>query len=185
MEFNFLDLNSLSHLWAKIVAKINSVVAEKATKVVSSSTNGNIKVNDVETTVYTHPSTHDASVIVEDSTHKFVTDAEKIAWNAKTDSTTVQTMIDDSFSTFVSVEYVKLEESQYDSNGKPTITGESGKKYLVPNGDGTPNKYNEWIYIPSDRDFELVGAKTLDLSGYIKQSDLVPITNEQIDSITG
>ena len=32
---------------------------------------------------YVHPSTHPATMIVEDSTHKFVTDAQIAAWNAK------------------------------------------------------------------------------------------------------
>lgn len=35
---------------------------------------------------YIHPSTHPASMIVEDSNHRFVTDAEKSAWNAKEDA---------------------------------------------------------------------------------------------------
>lgn len=34
-------------------------------------------------TVYTHPSTHPASMIVQDSTHRFATDEEKTAWNEK------------------------------------------------------------------------------------------------------
>ena len=34
-------------------------------------------------TVYTHPSTHPASMIVQDANNRFVTDAEKAAWNAK------------------------------------------------------------------------------------------------------
>ena len=32
---------------------------------------------------YVHPSTHPASLIVEDSTHRFVTDSEKASWNGK------------------------------------------------------------------------------------------------------
>ena len=32
---------------------------------------------------YTHPSTHAASMITQDSTHRFVTDTEKSTWNAK------------------------------------------------------------------------------------------------------
>lgn len=32
---------------------------------------------------YTHPSSHPASMITQDSTHRFATDAEKTAWNAK------------------------------------------------------------------------------------------------------
>ena len=34
---------------------------------------------------YTHPDTHPASMIEQDETHRFVTDAEKTAWNGKVD----------------------------------------------------------------------------------------------------
>lgn len=34
-------------------------------------------------TVYTHPSSHPASMITQDATHRFATDTEKAAWNAK------------------------------------------------------------------------------------------------------
>jgi predicted NAD/FAD-binding protein len=34
-------------------------------------------------TIYTHPLTHSATIIVEDDTHRFVTDSEKILWNSK------------------------------------------------------------------------------------------------------
>lgn len=33
-------------------------------------------------TVYEHPDTHPASIIIEDETHRFVTDEEKTAWNS-------------------------------------------------------------------------------------------------------
>lgn len=32
---------------------------------------------------YTHPKTHEASIIVQDATHRFVTDTEKNTWDAK------------------------------------------------------------------------------------------------------
>lgn len=32
---------------------------------------------------YSHPATHDASMITQDTTHRFVSDAEKEAWNSK------------------------------------------------------------------------------------------------------
>ena len=34
---------------------------------------------------YTHPAKHDASIITQDSTHKFITDAERQTWNNKSD----------------------------------------------------------------------------------------------------
>lgn len=36
---------------------------------------------------YTHPSTHAATMITEDATHRFVTDAEKTKWDNKADTT--------------------------------------------------------------------------------------------------
>lgn len=54
-----------------------------ATKVEKSTTNGNVKINGTDTVVYTHPSTHEASMITQDATHRFATDTEKAAWNAK------------------------------------------------------------------------------------------------------
>ena len=38
---------------------------------------------------YTHPSTHAATMITEDSTHRFVTDTEKSTWNAKASTVTL------------------------------------------------------------------------------------------------
>lgn len=54
-----------------------------ATKVEKSTTNGNVKINGTETVVYAHPSTHAASMITQDATHRFATDTEKAAWNAR------------------------------------------------------------------------------------------------------
>lgn len=54
-----------------------------ATKVEKCTTNGNVKINGTDTVVYTHPSTHEASMITQDATHRFATDTEKAAWNAK------------------------------------------------------------------------------------------------------
>lgn len=41
--------------------------------------------------IYTHPSTHPASIIVQDASNRFVTDAEKTAWNAKATTATATT----------------------------------------------------------------------------------------------
>ena len=40
---------------------------------------------------YTHPSTHAATMITEDETHRFVTDAEKSTWNAKASTAVAST----------------------------------------------------------------------------------------------
>lgn len=45
-------------------------------------------------TIYSHPSTHPASMIVETSTKRFVTDSEKAIWNAKADTSAATTLSD-------------------------------------------------------------------------------------------
>ncbi|OME46941.1 hypothetical protein BSK66_31355, partial [Paenibacillus odorifer] len=40
-------------------------------------------------TNYTHPATHPPSIIAQDASNRFVTDAEKIAWNGKAPNTLV------------------------------------------------------------------------------------------------
>ena len=45
-------------------------------------------------TIYSHPSTHPASMIVETSTKRFVTDSEKAIWNAKANTSAATTSSD-------------------------------------------------------------------------------------------
>ena len=80
------------------------------------------------------------------------------------------------------IEYVILKSGEYNSNGIPIITGATGKIYLVPKTPSeTANIYTEWIY--ANGAFEKIGDTAVDLSGYIQDSDMVPITNAQIDEI--
>lgn len=102
----FLSYNGTIYLWNKIKEKLKNV--ESATKATQDG-NGNIITNTYGTslsvegkkvtlknknnvvlstittqdTVYTHPSTHTASMITPDSTHRFVTDMEKSTWADK------------------------------------------------------------------------------------------------------
>ncbi|PKR82609.1 hypothetical protein CWO92_23505 [Heyndrickxia camelliae] len=71
---------------SNVQASLNK--ADNSTVVGVSSINGNILINGVESTVYTHPSTHPATMIVEDATHRFVTDNDKNNWNTLLNSPT-------------------------------------------------------------------------------------------------
>ena len=65
--------------------KLNGI-APMANEVRGNTTNGYIEVNGVLEPVYTHPATHPASVIAQDSINQFVTADQKNAWtNARTD----------------------------------------------------------------------------------------------------
>ena len=60
--------------------------------------------------------------------------------------------------------------------------GEAGTIYLVAN-EKTEEKniYDEYIWIINK--FEKIGTTAVDLSGYVKTSDLIEITNEEIDNL--
>ena len=63
-----------------VEGRLDAIEAIAPTKVEASETNGNIKIDGVETVVYTHPETHAATEIVEDDDHMFVTKVEKEAY---------------------------------------------------------------------------------------------------------
>lgn len=61
-------------------------------------------------------------------------------------------------------------------------TGEAGTIYLVSKEtEEEQNIYDEYIWV-TDK-FEQIGTTAVDLSQYVKNSDLVEITNEEIDSL--
>lgn len=54
--------------------------------------------------------------------------------------------------------------------------------YLVPKSTlQTNNVYDEYVYINSS--WEAIGSTEIDMSGYVRESDLVAITNSEIDAM--
>ncbi len=67
---------------------------------------------------------------------------------------------------------------------KPS-SGDENTMYLVgPKGDGS-NIYEEWLYV--NNKWEKIGdtSTTIDLDGYIKEEDLISISNEEINQAMG
>lgn len=64
-------------------------------------------------------------------------------------------------------------------------TGAAGTIYLVPNSGSAPNIYDEYVWVTSggSGSFEKIGTTDVDLSGYVQYSNLVAITNSEIDTI--
>lgn len=60
-------------------------------------------------------------------------------------------------------------------------TGDAGTIYLVSNSGTSPNIYDEYIWVSNA--FEKIGTTEVDLSNYVQNSDLVAITNAEIDTI--
>ena len=62
-------------------------------------------------------------------------------------------------------------------------TGKKGVIYLISNSGSSPNIYDEYIWLSSSSSYEKIGTTDVDLSGYVQNSDLVTITNAEIDTI--
>ena len=63
-------------------------------------------------------------------------------------------------------------------------TGENGVIYLIRHSHSdTGDSYDEYAWISSINKFEKIGNTDVDLSGYIKENDLVPITTSEIDNM--
>lgn len=60
-------------------------------------------------------------------------------------------------------------------------TGENGTIYLVSHGGTGTNIYDEYVYV--NNAWEKIGSTDIDLSGYVQKTELVSITNAEIDSI--
>lgn len=87
----------------------------------------------------------------------------------------VQSTVNDAVANIVGVEFDVV--STLPTNGK------TGVFYLVPNGGADSNGYDEYIWLSAKSRFEKIGSTDVDLSGYVRSSDIVAVTNGQIDAI--
>lgn len=62
-------------------------------------------------------------------------------------------------------------------------TGEKGVIYLMSNSGSAPNVYDEYIWLSASSSYEKIGTTDIDLSGYQLSSELVAVTNAEIDNI--
>lgn len=75
-----------------------------------------------------------------------------------------------------------LKDGEYDADTElPTVEGDSGYIYLVPITGGSNNAYKEYIFI--DGAFECIGTTEVDLSGYVREEDLVELSTEEINAL--
>lgn len=64
-------------------------------------------------------------------------------------------------------------------------TGQNGVIYLIlqsPAGSGQ-DIYDEYIWLSASSTYEKIGSTNVDLSDYVKEEDLVAITNAEIDAM--
>lgn len=62
-------------------------------------------------------------------------------------------------------------------------TGKIGIIYLVAHSHGTNDSYDEYVWLEESSKFEKIGNTDVDLSDYVKSSDLVAITTTELSAI--
>lgn len=60
-------------------------------------------------------------------------------------------------------------------------SGVKGTIYLVSNSGTGTNIYDEYIWV--NNAWELIGTTAVDLTDYLKDTDVIPLTNSEIDSV--
>lgn len=113
----------------------------------------------------------------------------EVSTNIETDATNdvkavspraVKSYVSEAIADIQGIEYKILTDGEY-ADGVPTVSGEKGVIYLVPISGGTNNSYEEFIY--DGTKFEKIGTTEVNLDGYVLESELVEITNTEIDEI--
>lgn len=59
-------------------------------------------------------------------------------------------------------------------------TGETGVIYLVPNGGSGTNVNDEYFWDSTTNEYELFGTTAIDLSGYLKDTDVIEMTTQEV-----
>lgn len=89
----------------------------------------------------------------------------------------VQSLINSAMGNVTSIKYQKVDSL-------PT-TGSNGVIYLVAHSHGTQDIYDEYIWLAESKTFEKIGNTDIDLSAYVKRSELTAISTNELNTIWG
>jgi len=186
---NFLDKAGATYL----VGKIKEVQNTKVDKVEGKDLSTNDFTNDLKTKLENAPTSADIpdqlSDLTGDANHRTVTDAEIAAWNAKQAAINFNTAYNASTNKAATMKDVTdavagVTGISFEVVSNLPTTGKAGVIYLKSNGSSTAqNIYDEYIWLASQNKYEKIGSTTVDLSNYIQFTDLVAITNAEIDAM--
>lgn len=62
-------------------------------------------------------------------------------------------------------------------------TGVKGVIYLVAHAHGTKDNYDEYVWVTSKNAYEKIGNTDIDLSGYVQKTDLVELTDKDLEAM--
>lgn len=89
----------------------------------------------------------------------------------------VQSLINSAVGNITSIRYEKV-------NSLPS-TGSNGVIYLVAHSHGTQDIYDEYIWLSETKTYEKIGNTDIDLSAYVKKSELTAITTNDLNTMWG
>lgn len=89
----------------------------------------------------------------------------------------VQSLINSAVGNITSIKYEKV-------NSLP-VTGSNGVIYLVAHSHGTQDIYDEYIWLSETNTYEKIGNTDIDLSAYVKKSELTAITVNDLNTMWG
>lgn len=89
--------------------------------------------------------------------------------------------VDSKISSAIATAVAGITSFEYEVVQSLPAEGEAGVIYLVAHSHGTGDSYDEYIWVSNA--FEKIGNTDIDLSGYVLSSDLVAITNTEINQI--
>lgn len=62
-------------------------------------------------------------------------------------------------------------------------TGAKGIIYLVAHAHGDKDNYDEYVWVASKSTYEKIGNTDIDLSGYVQKTDLVELTDKDLETM--
>lgn len=118
------------------------------------------------------------SQLTNDSGYQSATSVESIitAKGYQTQSQ-VQSLINSAVGNITSIRYEKVTSLP--------ATGSNGVIYLVAHSHGTQDIYDEYIWLSESKTYEKIGNTDIDLSAYVKKSELTTITTNDLNTMWG
>lgn len=118
------------------------------------------------------------SQLTNDSGYQSATSVESIimAKGYQTQSQ-VQSLINSAVGNITSIRYEKVTSLP--------ATGSNGVIYLVAHSHGTQDIYDEYIWLSETKTFEKIGNTDIDLSAYVKKSELTAISTSELNTMWG
>lgn len=118
------------------------------------------------------------SQLTNDSGYQSATSVESIitAKGYQTQSQ-VQSLINSAVGNITSIRYEKVTSLP--------ATGSNGVIYLLAHSHGTQDIYDEYIWLSETKTYEKIGNTDIDLSAYVKKSELTAITTNDLNTMWG